>query len=184
MERQIHGFNFEKEIIEMWGMEETNYRDEWDAYYKGIPVSIKYRKLGNNVEMSSIFKNANKKENYLLIVGFWKYNKKRKKELIETHYLYINKNFWNSNFKQETLDKLKNVFKGISNDRCDDSKWRVRMSEYNKIWDSDETIIKAHFKRDHKKQKRIQCSIKIKYFYEILVRHYSVDLDDFEITKI
>lgn len=178
MERQAHGFNFEKEIIKFWNMKKTGYRDEWDAFYKDIPVSIKYRKLGHNVEMSDIFRNANKKENFLLIVGFWK-NNKGKKELVEIHYLYINKNYWNKNFNKNTLNKIKNVFDGISNSYSDDKLWKERLKEYNNIWNKDNTIIQTHFKRDHKKQKRIQCSIKIKDFYEILVPHYTVDLNDF-----
>ena len=47
---------------------------------------------------------------------------------------------------------------------------------YKNIWDKKDTIININFKRDHKNQKRIQCSIKNEAVYNILDRFYSTNI--------
>lgn len=45
MERQKQGFDYELDVIKRFSLvKEENYTGKWDAYYIGIPVSIKYEK--------------------------------------------------------------------------------------------------------------------------------------------
>ena len=47
MERQKHGFDYQTEVIERFGLiKDENYTGKWDAYCEGIPVSIKNPKIG------------------------------------------------------------------------------------------------------------------------------------------
>lgn len=174
-ERQGHGFSYEEYIKGKYGIESGgNYTAEWDGYLDGKPVSIKTKKKGGAVEMSDFFRNANKEEDFYLIVGFWE---GEKTNIVEEYVLYINKNFWVSQFDIGLVELFRGVFDGITNSYEDDAKWKLRITEYKERWKETESIINVHFKRDHKTQKRVQCSIKNKEFYTILVRYYSVDIN-------
>lgn len=57
MERQKHGFEYEKDVIQRFSLvKEGCYTGKWDAYYKDIPVSIKYEKFGSDVELADYFR--------------------------------------------------------------------------------------------------------------------------------
>lgn len=175
-ERQSHGFSYEKTVIEKYGMEgSVGYTTEWDARYKGIPVSIKTKKIGQSVEMADFFRNSNKTEDFILVVGFWG---DEKGVIVEEHFLYINKNYWMSQFDPLLVESFRNIFDGVTNSYEDDDKWKKRREDATKLWEEKGSIIKVNFKRDHKKQKRVQCSIKNKEFYDILVRYYTVELEE------
>lgn len=182
-ERQKHGFKYEEDIINKYKLEEDEgYTSKWDAYYKGIPVSIKTKKIGNAVEMGDIFRNADREYSFIMFVGFWDWNENKEKVLVEEHILYINKNFWEKQFDEESMKVLEGAFDGITNSYSDDEKWKERMGNLKDMWKSKPSIINMHLKRDHKTQKRIQCSIKNKDFYGTLVKYYSIDSLD-EIFK-
>ena len=74
---------------------------------------------------------------------------------------------WKSQFDENIVNQFKNIFDGISNSKEDDQKWKSRMKDFKDLWNSQETIIQVHPKRDHKKQKRVQCSVKKKKWEEI-----------------
>jgi hypothetical protein len=58
----------------------------------------------------------------------------------------------------------------VSNDRSYDSQWKKEMSYYKEQWGEDR-IITPTFKRDHKKQRRIQCQIGYNTFMTELVKN-------------
>lgn len=173
-ERQGHGFKYERYIINKHNLTPTDsYTHSYDAYYGEIPVSIKTKKLNCNVEMADIFRNASIKEDFILIVGFWS---GRKDNIVEEHILYIEKDLWLKQFPQKMMEKLKGTFDGISNDRSDDAKWKKRRKQLKSEWNEYNSNINVLFKRDHKSQKRIQCSIKKKWFNDVLVKNHSIKL--------
>jgi len=60
----------------------------------------------------------------------------------------------------------------ISNDRSDDNKWKqFRLKWKEKYGDS---IISLRFKRDHKKQKRIQCGITKTNFLNVILKENQI----------
>lgn len=173
-ERQKHGFKFEENIINKYGMVgNTLYTSQWDAYYKEIPVSIKTKKLGGAIEMADFFRNAEVDEDFILVVGFWEGNKDN---IVEEHTVYINKNYWKSQFNEELVEDFRGIFDGITNSYDDDVKWKKRMNSAKELWKNTKSDINVNFKRDHKKQKRVQCSIKNSMFYEVYTKYYSVEL--------
>lgn len=188
MERQIHGFIFEEREIEKRNLTEwkdyvdkypfTNgdgiYTSTWDAidenkkgvFFKGKPVQIKCIKKGGSVDLGDIFRNANKKENFDLIVGFWEDSKTN---IVETYLVEVDYKKWNKLFEWDKYEELHNWITNIvSNDKSYDSKWKEECSFYKNDWGMDR-IIQPRFKRDSKKQRRIQCGITYNKFIQYLI---------------
>lgn len=172
--KQQHGFEYEKKVIEKYNLKKTDsYVHKWDAYFGNIPVSIKTKKIGTSVEMGDIFRNANNKEDFILIIGFWD---NFKDNIVEEKIFFINANFWKSQFNKDLIELLKYFFDGITNDYKDDEYFKEKAITYKNIWDKNNSIININFKRDHKNQKRIQCSIKNESIYNVLDKYYSTNI--------
>lgn len=189
MERQIHGFIFEENQIKNRNLTEwkkyvnkypsTNgdgiYTSTWDAIdenkpgvlYKGKPVQIKCIKKNGSVDLGDIFRNANKKENFDLIVGFWEGSKTN---IVETYLIQVDYKKWNKLFEwdkyEELYDWITNI---VSNDKSYDLKWKEECLFYKNDWGV-KRIIQPRFKRDSKKQKRIQCGITYNKFIEYIIK--------------
>lgn len=161
--RQYHGFWFEKKAIQKYGLTScSGYTCKYDAFYSAakIPVQIKYVKRGCSVELGGYLRNKQKKEDFILIVGIWE---NKKDNIIDEIILYIeHENFTKQlafDFDAEMFEEMKL----ISNLRLDDFKWSSFCKKYKQVW-CKENLLDIRFKRDHKKQKRIQCSISWKKF--------------------
>lgn len=165
-EHQKHGLLWEDEVINMYNLVKSDkYTSVWDAYTQdGVPVSIKTKMINTNVEMGDLFRNSRCNEDFFLVVGFWS---GRKDNIVRVDKLFVDANFWKSQFDENIVNQFKNIFDGISNSKEDDQKWKSRMKDFKDLWNSQETIIQVHPKRDHKKQKRVQCSVKKKKWEEI-----------------
>ena len=85
---------------------------------------------------------------------------------------YIDSNIWKNEFKKDSINQIRKVFDGITNSRSDDSKWKTRRLEYVQLWKNSNSKFTINFKRDHKNQKRVQCSLSknnYKTFSELLM---------------
>lgn len=173
MERQSAGFEYQEKSIEKYGLIADNeYTGHWDAYYKNIPVSIKLEKYGTDVELADIFRQMNVKEDFFLLVGFWK---DEKTNIVEEHLLYIPAKRYNDYFNYEMKEDFHVLLNSITNSRTDDKRWKEEITRLRKIWaGTTNNYIRPRFKRDHKKQKRIQCAINNKIFYSHFIREYEV----------
>ena len=150
MERQAEGFKFESETIKHFSLDkEKNYTGEFDAYKDNIPYSIKLSKKGNSICLGDLKRNMEKEKDFYMII---KIGEKIFKGFIEyAKYIKL--------FNFPEYDEFKNKFDLISNSHSDDLKWKQLREEYTKKYKSTNTITSINPKRDHKKQKRIQCSI-------------------------
>ena len=178
MERQKHGFSYQEYIIKKYNLsdidpytdQKLSYTDKWDAYYNLIPVQIKNKKKGSNVELADIFRQSETIENFLLIVGFYE---KEESNIVEEHILYINGNDWHSLFNAECLTEYKNLIETITNDHNDDDKWKKNINILREKWKKTTPyLIVPRPKRDHKNQKRIQCAINTAAFYTYFLPKY------------
>src|SRR5699024_2868058 len=129
------------------------------------------------VYMGDINRNATLTHNFILIIGFWETGSDGGKVFDDDIILYINKELWLEQFPKDVVSKMNTVFEGITNSYADDSLWIERRKTYNKEWNDCKTGINIHFKRDHKTQKRIQCSIRREFLSEILIPYYLTTLD-------
>lgn len=175
MERQKHGFLFEEKIIENFGLiKENNYTSRWDAFTtNGTPVSIKVEKIGSDIELADYFRNADINQDFYLIVGFWKDDKTN---IVETRVLKIKGREWQELFISEFSELLHDLLSSITNDKKDDTKWKTKTKEIKKLWkEKTKNLIRPRFKRDHKTQKRVQCAINNKDFYNYFIPRYEVE---------
>lgn len=161
MERQYKGFEFEEYIIQHYQLDTTNlnYTSAWDAFYKGTPVSIKHIQSGGAICLGDVRRQATINQDFILIVGL--YNQKSEALYDELYFLYIPATDWNNLFPNMTIiNNLYDTLKEISNEIADDAKWCSLRQSQICIWKKEcGTIITLNGKRDHKSQKRWQCSI-------------------------
>jgi hypothetical protein len=174
-ERQKHGFEYEDFIINENNLiKEENYTAKWDTFevYNGVktPVSVKCIGFNSSIDFGDLKRQTEVNQDFILYIGFWK---GKKNNIVEEYKVLINKDVWNSYFGNKTIiQSMLDELKGISNDYSDDDKWK----EYRKKWKAmyGESIISLRFKRDHKKQKRIQCGITKKNFLNIVLKENNI----------
>lgn len=167
-ERQAHGFNFEDFIINKYNIiKSEEYTAKWDGFLPcGIPVSIKHIKKGNAIDLADLFRQASIIEDFVLIVGYYDGLEE------DIYHLYFPKGSWHSYFLDlnQFEDKFKKALTSVTNNPCDDEKWDMLRKDCVAFWKKQtSSFITVNGKRDHKKQKRWQCSInKTNFFKEFL----------------
>lgn len=170
-ERQEHGFVYEQSIIKKYNLKPSiHYIHKDDGYKNDIPVQIKCIKHKSSIDLGDLWRNGNKSESFYLIIGFWK---GKKDNIIEEHILFIDHKKWNKYFEFDHNDEIKHLIKTISNDYSDDDKWKKEVKRLKGLWNTTDRVIQPRFKRDHKKQKRIQCAISNKIFYSFFVKEFT-----------
>jgi hypothetical protein len=169
--RQKHGFLYENKVISKYNLiKSTN--NFFDAYTKElVPVQIKCIKYKNSICLGSIKRNMSIDENFILIVGFWYENKDN---IIKEYILDIKHTLYNSLLNFDNLDNFLFEIKNITNKQDDDLRWKNTIKKYK----SPKTnIIKLNPKRDHHKQKRIQCSIAyLRFIKDFLILFKEINL--------
>ena len=179
--RQQHGFDNEKSVISSNDLvdvgEIEGYTSKWDArapkanilelnkIVENVPTQIKTIRYGGSVDMGDVFRHAENTENFILQVDFYT-GPKKDLNIVESHKVYVDADKWAELFEFEDYGFLKECLKEITNEYSDDSKWKGMMAEMHNRWGKDRRVIHLAPKRDHKKQKRIQCTIPNVKFYE------------------
>lgn len=169
-ERQGHGFIYENNVIERFGLTKaTGYTEDFDAYLGEDAYQIKTIKLGSSIDMGDYFRNMNKSRDFYLIIGFWN---GEKTNIVEEHVLYIKADKFREILAFEKAEEMKEWIKGVSNDHLYDGQWKKEVEYWKKEYGK--RIIPLRFKRDHKNQKRIQCAINKKDFYDYFLKEFKV----------
>lgn len=185
-ERQGHGFIFEDYVEKIYSVDRSvegygkNYTDPWDGLYNGIPVSIKHIKKGCAVDLADVFRQASINENFIMFVDF--YETPTVSETDDIHILFIPAEKWHTYFAPLDIfeNKLRNALNSVSNDRADDVKWTKLRIECVNFWKTITTgFITLNGKRDHKKQKRWQCSINKTNFFKEFLPKYEITEEEF-----
>lgn len=177
MERQNHGFKFEKSIMEDYNIiPSIDYTAKWDGFLDGVPVSIKVEQYGSDIELADFRRNATNTEDFYLIVGFWE---GQKDNIVDIQVLYISGDEWHELFPSHFIEDFQSLLDNITNSHDDDEKWKTITRQARKNWQNETSnLVRPRFKRDHKTQKRIQCAINNGDFYKYFVPKYGVDLDE------
>ena len=182
--RQNHGFINETKVIareklKKWedfakenpslSTGQQDYTSIWDAIdtsiktngkYGYMPVQIKTIQAGAAVELGDIFRNSKKDEVFRLIVEF--YQKDNKFKIIDTVDIIVNPKRWHAHFNFPDYVEWKNWIKNdVSNCYSFDDAWKKQREEKKRAWKikNPYSLVTPTFKRDHKKQRRIQCSV-------------------------
>ena len=176
-ERQSHGFDFEKYIIDKYGIApcpEGHYTYKWDGLLNNIPVSIKTEQVNSDIEMADLLRNATNEEDFYLIVGFWEGDKTN---IVAIETLLISGKEWHSLFDMDLVNQCRTFLDTITNDYSDDEKWREGRLALAQKWKiKTNNLIRPRFKRDHKSQKRMQCAINNKDFYDYFIPKYRKEI--------
>jgi len=176
MERQKHGFIYENKIITENNLEKSpSYTNKWDAFevYNGyrLPVSVKCIKNGSSIEFGDFKRQTEITTDFILYVGFWSENDNN---IIEQYKIFIKKETWFSYFGDlSIIDEMLSCMKDISNDIIDDGRWYNFRQKFSGLYGVN-NVISLRFKRDHKKQKRIQCGITKKNFLNKVVKENKI----------
>lgn len=173
-ERQKHGFDFQKQFIENNSLkEEECYTGEWDAYTKnGYPIQIKTYKKSGEIDLGDLKRNVNKKENFLLVLAPYVIANGIKK-FCSTKIFDVKADDWKGLFNCGCLNEMYDFLSNISNDKKDDQAWKQGVKEFK---EKAEGLAVPRFKRDHKKQKRIQAAIPKKNIESVISKFAEVDV--------
>lgn len=173
MERQIHGFVFEKQYSNMNNLKIIEgYTSAIDAVdNENFNYQIKCIKIGSSIDLGDIFRNSKKSKDFYLVVGFWKTNKDN---IVKVYRLYIDKDKWSKIFEFTYYAELKDwITNKVSNEYSYDKQWKSECSYFKNLWNAKlKRRIQLRFKRDHKKQRRIQCAINKTDFFEYFLKEF------------
>lgn len=177
-ERQAHGFIFENDIINKYNIQKNcDYTGKWDGYLaSGIPVSIKHIKRGNAIDLADLFRQAAITEEFILIIGF--YDNITPDDI---YILHFPAGQWHNYFLDVSNfeDKFKNALASVSNNSSDDAKWSLLRKECVNFWKQNTSgYITVNGKRDHKTQKRWQCSINKTNFFKEFLPKFQISEED------
>jgi hypothetical protein len=176
-ESQSHGFEIEKDIVEhkiplIYQMVKDNfiYNSKWDF----PPLSIKTFKFsGRTLEFGSIERIFRSTDDFVLVACGHEQNGNFK-EIVFSDAIYISNKIFRELKGDLTLEDINylnqtlNTF-GIGKHE-EARKWAKEAKEkYNC-----KTSFDIRFKIDSKKQRRIQCALKLEDLYEILKRKVDV----------
>lgn len=177
-ERQSHGFQFEDYCANKYNLIKNttiNYTSKWDYYTckNNIPVSIKTHQKGTGIELSDYFRQSHIIDDFIMIIGFWE---GQKSNIVEEYCLYIDGIDWHSHFNLKLETKLLDLLDNITNDKSDDALWKKTCNELkDEFKKTTDCLIVPRFKRDHKKQKRIQCAINNISFYQYFLDKFQIN---------
>ena len=166
-EHQIFGFFIQDKLIEEYNlMKDKSYTGVYDAFTKyNMNIQIKTNKNKTAIYMGDIKRNFSKDEPFILII----YNYDSNYNHIKTYFILVDDyKKYNELFYFDEYDEFCDEFKNISNSHEDDSKWKLLRLKYTKRYKEKHKLTRMNPKRDHKKQKRIQCSIPYKFLKEFM----------------
>lgn len=176
-ERQKHGFDFQEQYINSNNLTpDENYTGEWDAYTKNnFPVQIKTRKKNGELDLGDLKRNLNKNQDFLLVIGNYS-ERNGVKNFDNPECYFVEADNWKAQFNCDCLNEMEDFLKEITNDYSDDKKWKNGVKEFK-----EKTVANAvpRFKRDHKKQKRIQAAVPKKNLKKFLNSFEIVDISDY-----
>lgn len=162
--KQFHGFQYEQKVIERFNLQKAkNYTSPYDAQHKSHNIQVKCMQHGSSVEFGDYLRNKQKTNNFILIVGFWKHEKDN---IIQEHIFDVNVSTLSSNlYYPHDADMFKEMSL-ITNMYEDDEKWKTFCQKHRLQWREYRNKMDLRFRRDHKKQKRIQCGVSWKNYHE------------------
>jgi hypothetical protein len=190
-EKQYHGFAYEKKWckdnnIMLWKDYVKKYKVDSDGLYTSkwdaideknidIPYQIKIVQINGGIEFGDLFRNNNVCKDFFLVVGVWETDKTN---IIQEYIIYVDYKKWKKLFEckdEKFYDDIKYWIKNtVKNTKDYDEKWKKERGEYKERWGVD-NILQPRFKRDHKKQRRIQCGISYNNFIEHIINNKLID---------
>ncbi len=193
---QSHGFLFEKWVKDtFFGKIESDYTQKWDISaeqntnskipepLRQIPISIKTAKYGSPIGLGDAIRQFTIEEDFLFIVGFWKQEGSRK-NIVAVEAVKVSVSEWRELWSPITLNDLKQLDDNIKDNQVDYKTARQKAKETKKSEPYCLAKIVLNPKIDSKSQRRLQCSLPFKTFWENLVKKEPFQSDEPELFGV
>lgn len=180
-EVQRHGFDFENWVKETFFAEcEVKYSEKWDIPkeancseiipedFRNLPVSIKTCKYGAPIGFGDALRQFNNKEDFLLIVGFWKQDGEYK-NFVAVEGVKVTVKAWKNLFLPLDSNDLISLDSTIKNTSLHYSEVRKLAKQLKNSDKFKQTKIVLNPKIDSKNQRRLQCSLPFRIFWNDFV---------------
>ena len=183
VEVQAHGFGFEKWVRDSFFSAYTgNYMQEWDVpaqsnagslvseEFRYLPVSIKSAKLGSPIGLGDVLRQYRIDESFLMITGFWEQRTKSEKWFVDIGVAKFTPSIWRGLWGTLSLEELATLDSVVKNLEENHSIVREKAKAWKKDSLASKSTIVINPKIDSKRQRRIQCSLPFKIFWELAGR--------------
>lgn len=181
-EVQAHGVNFEKWVREVFfDNYEGGYTQKWDVSAeanqsdqvpkKGVPISIKVVKLGSPIGLGDILRQRALDKEFLMIVGFWQQKTETEKWIVEIECLHIKPDQWDSLWGDLSIEKLQELDAIVKDMATSYKIVRTQAQDWKKtVLPELNSKMVVNPKIDSRSQRRVQCSMPNKLFWELAGR--------------
>ncbi len=181
-EVQAHGVSFEEWVRDtFFDGYEGEYTQKWDisaeanqcaaAPKQGIPISVKLVKYKSPIGMGDFIRQHQLNHEFLMIVGFWLQKTETEKHIVEVACLHIRPEGWRQlwgGLRLQQLEELDALVKDMDTHYKDA---RVQAQLWKKeVLPETECQIVVNPKIDSRGQRRVQCSMPFKLFWQIAGR--------------
>ena len=180
VEVQKHGLSFEKWVRNtFFDAYKGSYMQKWDIppeknkhhlipkNFQNLPVSVKSAKYGSPIGLGDIIRQRSIVVPFVMIAGFWRQRTEKEKWFEEIETVLFAPEDWNALWGNLSLDKIRQIDSRIKDLDIHYSEARkvAKMWKRREVPPSGSTIV-VNPKIDSKKQRRIQCSLPFKAFWE------------------
>lgn len=175
-EVQLHGFDFENWLKNTFFQKfQISYSHKWDIPkefnklpeipepFRHLPVSIKTCKNNSPIAFGDALRQLQIDEDFLLIVGFW-VQSGIYKNFVAVEAVKIFSNDWKNLFSPLKLQDLQNLDSIIKNKTVHYSEIRKIAKEIKAAFPPTKIVLNQ--KIDSKEQRRLQCSLPFKIFWQ------------------
>ncbi len=178
-EVQSHGFDFENWVKQKFFADfDASYSSKWDIpkefndleivpeNLRNLPVSVKTCKYDSPIGFGDALRKFNVDEDFLLIVGFWEQSGEHK-NFIAVEAVKVSVKSWKKMFEPLNEEELSYLDSIIKNREINYVEVRQKAKEIKKSFPPTKIIINP--KIDSKIQRRLQCSLPFKTFWQYFV---------------
>ncbi|MEO0413680.1 MAG: hypothetical protein AAF226_01860 [Verrucomicrobiota bacterium] len=175
-QEQKHGFTFENWVLDtFFDGYRGDYTQKWDVpaevnKINNLPISIKTCKYGSSIGLGDIVRQRQVSEPFILLVGFWKQSSEDEKSIVAVEAMHFTPEKWNALWGTLTLEKIQQLDTIVKNREIN----YVDAREIAKAWKDqhvpDDCQFGVHQKIGSTGQRRVQCSISFKTFWQIAGR--------------
>ena len=177
-EVQSHGLMFEKWLRDTFfrGYVPKGYTQKWDIPaeanpdHGGIPVNPKAAKFGTPVDLGDALRQyeiVEKKERFLLIVGFWKQVSKEQKRWVNVQAVTVEPELWARLWGPVKRADLERLVAVIKDPELSIAEARTRVKALKSKPPFIDAILQVNPKIDAS-QRRLQCSLRFDDFFKYL----------------
>jgi hypothetical protein len=182
-EVQSHGFGFEKWVLDHFfaGYRGT-YMQKWDVppnhnihtvvplRFHGLPVSIKTAKKGSPIGLGDVLRQRQIDRDFLMIVGFWEQRTATEKWFVDIGCAMFGAADWQALWGQLTLAEISAIDAVVKNQSSHYSAVRAAAQNWKRQPSVQTCTLVINPKIDSKTQRRIQCSLPYKAFWQMVGR--------------